>query len=409
MATIIARTPKALNFSRDPIYLDITTDEFTGASAPYTPAQTNLRCQMHLYEVGTDKYITSWYAPYSYATKLASIDLSGVVADYLPIPLPDDAILDDVTYEVRTAEGGKSEFYVKFGDIYDGKAVGDTTLQTPNIKVVRGSSAYWYGFGPDAELEDMYVLHSYKYFEGDQLRTFAKNITKDQLELLYMYNHAGSQIQLGVVYRTAEGDSGSYFIARGLQNGLSYINISYSVLGIEDHAVAQAYSTDIVSYSIAVYLTDGTAGNLIDTLQYVIDQSPSDYDIELLYENGCGGMETIRCSGRHKTGHTVTKETYSTPRWKGSDFRKGAASSFAHRGGTTWELNTGYYSKGYIDHLQQLLYSDIWLIHRGKGTLIKYLIQTTTMNVHDDRSDLHNLTLQLVPATEGASHNTFNV
>jgi hypothetical protein len=312
--------------------------------------------------------------PYNKFNSKADGDFSGLdlVEPYAP---PDAAIS---AYQSGVIEGITCKLAIEFNDMFG------TPPQIPGVvtylsrTVIYGHTPYWYGVGPDAK--DV-ILHSYIDSKGN----FAvKEIRKDQDEFVYIYSQGGAAVPVyfEIIYTDASSVSTPTSSVAMAEGKVSYVNIGYNAVNL-DNIVDP---TKTVQSIVAHFNINGSD----EIITYALDDHDTVYDEYLLYENGIGGCEVVRCSGRHSINVDTKSDFVQKARGRGSNFKDGFAQKYNATGGEVWEMNTGYYNEQYIRHLGQMfLATKVWYIDKVRQKFVSVTIRNNGANLIDFENDLY--------------------
>jgi hypothetical protein len=244
--------------------------------------------------------------------------------------------------------------------------------------MVYGHTPYWFGIGDTAE--DV-LLHSYFDVEGNYA---VKEIRKSQDEYVYLFSQTGAATTyyLEVVYT----DGTSFQTANKTfpveKDYVSVVNMGWDAQDMDSEV---DLTKTVQSYIIHV-LVNGDEKLIICAL----DDHDTEFDEYLLYDNGIGGCEVVRCSGRHKINVETQKTFITRSRARGSNYRDGFDAVHNQSGAEVWEMNTGFYDKSYLRHLSQMFLSKkVWYIDRFRQKFINVTLRDTNKLLVDKDNGLH--------------------
>lgn len=293
MAATMNMAPKPLNWLNDPMWIEIETDLVSGWEA----LEPNLSCYVKI-EKTDGSFIGEFNAPYDLYTAKTDFDLSGIFEVY-PIA-PADGSVDTSSQGISDVTTQKLK--ISFNDMYGEPAVKPVGLTVSSeFVVIYGGTPYWYGNGL---VHKSALLHSYYDTKGNNA---VKELRKWQPEYVYIYSHDGSSVAINVELLYTDGTSttvskGSVTCAAGK---VSWVNVGWNVLNMDaTKDPAKIVNSYIVSFNI-----NGSDESII----YTLDDHDTDYDQYILYDNGLGGCEVLRCSGRHKIGVKQIRNTSIYP------------------------------------------------------------------------------------------------
>jgi hypothetical protein len=375
MATTLVEAPKAMNFNGDPIYFQIETDliDIDG-----NPTEDNLSCYMEIWMKNADNsevYISRANLPYSRFNKRCRGDLSMM----LPLRSAPPAPTSLTAYESGASPDAAKRLFFKHVDRYGNPAIPEVTAAiSADYLVVHGASRYWFGFG--AAATDA-LLHSYKDRDGRQI---IREVRREQVDYIYFYANSAKTMVVFAEFFYTDGTSSLHALAGKSAAGLSvnYISVGWDLLGLED---LYDDTKTVAYYQIILNNLDFST----KSVKYQLDDHTTEYDQYILYENGIGGLEVLRCSGRHIIEGEATRTSFARVRAPGTDFQTGLSGTFNGQGAEIWRMNTGYYEKQYCRHLMQLMLGDAWYMDRARGNFYKITVLNSSMKLWDTDEDLH--------------------
>lgn len=374
MPVLLETAPNPLGFIFDPAFITFSTNLIVDGE----PTEPNLSLYVQLWS--EDKLIVERNVPYRRHDGKVTIDLSNIL-DVRP-EIPTDASIN--AYGTGIAESSVKKMIVKVEDMYGVVPEIPTGFLTiDGYSFVYGGSRYWYGFGPDYVSEGFFLLHGFVDFRGN---TVVKELRKSQPEYLYMLGISGTPPSISYEIQYTDGTtSGS--IPGGTVTlpayKVSWINVGWDAVNMD--AVVDPLKT-VNLYSVTI----GTK-----TVHYHLDDHDLDDDEYIIYDNGSGGCEVLRCSGRHSADVEVSKSIFKRAIAPGSNHRDGLTSSYGISATESYQYETGYYSKEYINHLRQLIAaSNVWYIDRIREKFYKINVTTTRVNLYNLADDLYSLSLK---------------
>lgn len=376
MALTVITAPKEANYNLDPIHFVVETDMIDGDG---DSSQPNLSMYVQIFDNGT--MISELNVPFDRYSKRAYIDLGGLMDLRASLPT-DDAI---ESYGSGGANYSLTKLSINYAEMYgDPVAIPATLDSSPEYYIIHGGTPYWYGLGPNPAVNK--VLHSYISRTG---RFAVKELRVNQPEWVYYFMVSGSvTVEWTIQYTDGTDDSGFAPSAPVAAAGaISYVNVGYTATGA---AAAADPDKSVHLYTVNI---GGAGDNTV--LYYHIDDHDTEHDEYLCYDNGIGGIEVLRCSGRHETGVDVRKETYLKARVQGSNYRDGMTGTSIAVGAQQMVLNTGYYSKEYIEHLAQIIMGECWYIDRARTKIVHVTVKDRNTRLVNAADDLHAMTVTI--------------
>ena len=286
----------------------------------------------------------------------------------------------------------------KINEMYGQPAQKPETLAShgPYIKI-HGHTPYWYGVGPTAKST---LLHSYYTTRG---KSAIKELRKAQPEYVYMYSHDGGSVAINVELVYTDGTSTT--VSKGsvtCQAGkISWVNVGWDVLNMDASVTS--------GKTVNEYIVKFTIGGSQQPIIYTIDDKPTIYDEYILYENGIGGCEVVRCSGRHRIGAEATKSYVQMSRVRDRGYSEGFRHAYNSQGAEVWQMQTGYQNKEYIRHLGQIIVAErVWYIDLLREQFTSVVVQDTNLRLIDYENDLYNVGFDIAFDNK-PSISTFNI
>lgn len=376
MACTLVTPPAARSLIRNPIFITLESDLFTGSEAPYTPSQDNLQCLIEVWRETTgpeDEFIARNIAPYSRTSKQVTFDIADLLVTGA-VALPSEASIgvtgtgiDPLSGE---AVGLVSKFRIKYGDQYGDPVTPETLTVSGYYVAIAG------GLPADHRQSINYAgklipLHSYLY-RRDSAYTFYKPVGATQPDWMYFISLLAGTIQVKVTIHYEDGTYefvDSHTIAV-VTNRAYWMQSGYAQLKVEELATQDKV---IVAYDVS--LIDVATDQNAFTVFYLLDMECPSWDKVLLYHNGIGGYETVRMKGKTTYGHAVETEQYERTRWTDFDIKTGSIDMIRTAGSPVFTLSTGHYPPWYLDHLRQLLHGRLWMIDSDLSALSEHFFK----------------------------------
>lgn len=373
----ITLAPKAINWADDPIWVEFSTSLISGGEA----SEPNLSLYVRIDKNGA--FHAELNVPFHLGTGKVDMDLSGLSLVYSECPT-DSSIsgggsgsLDDVAAEI----------ILKYNEQYGTPAVKPSTLTWSDpFMVIYGHTPYGYGVGAAT---GNVLLHSYYTPKG---LSAIKEVRKSQPEYVYIYSHSGGSVTVGIeiIYTddTSDTDTGPSISLTAKK--VTWVAVGWDALGMDSKVNP---SKTVNSYVLTFDLGGGNTQVII----YALDDHDTEYDEYILYDNGIGGCEVLRCSGRHRYGVEVQRDTITYARNRGRTYRDGYTLPYNQRGNEVMQLNTGHQDQNYIRHIGQLLLSTrVWYINTHRGSFDAVTVKDTSVTTYDADNDVHNMGFTIV-------------
>lgn len=383
-------TPKAHNFSNDPIYFEFETALISGAEPPYTPDEDNLWCEINVetYKLGDalDQKM-KFRIPFSRYNKRARFDLSGLIQ--IPATAPPDALLN--TTPGIISQGlldHVRRVQVTAADAYGIPLEPDTPIELDEFNVVKGGTKYFQGFG-EGPTEALLVNNIDQFGQ-----VIVKQVRRDQPDLISFYVHESKSVFVFIQFYFKDGTiSGEWSLAEitASPNAVNIIQSGYLQLDVAAKMDELNITEDEVEF-YKIRVTDlSLAPGAVDYCIYQLDDRPLDRDTYIAFFNGIGGVEITRFSGKHRKAISARsdlamKVTGINTDWANDPIVKTNAN--AHE---SYILNSGFISKGQADVLGQMMLGDAWIADNVRKKFYKIYIEGVNMPVWDDEDELNSV------------------
>lgn len=396
-APVIKSKPNLISFAKDPMFFVFESDKFIGSEVPYeaTHANLSLYCEVWEYnkENDTESILVTLQVPYNPYTKEAVVDIHSIqeLKSHLPVLTDKEGRAADVY----------SFLFIKFADQF-GTPVVPETLEVDNrneayYSIINGSALQSIGN------QGGFALHAYKNTQG---KFFAKQVTTEQPDWLYFWL-AGDGLR-----------DVSIGISLFYEDGTSDLNHSVEVIQFEGkavHWISTSYKDRIESittakkviayqFTLSQFLSGGFY--ILAHQKYVLDQC-SDKDFFIAYDNGLGGIESLRLRGDTTHDVDVVNDIFNKVQYGKIDQKNGHLSTFNNNFQESINTNTGYYDEDYIYHIAQIIGSECWLINGDEFVSI-YCTSKSAKGIKNNDVDLLSLPLSFKFGFKRLSHNNLH-
>ena len=239
-----------------------------------------------------------------------------------------------------------------------------------------------------------------------------KDVSLDQPEYISWYNYLPTteKIMLSVRLINEEGDATTFF--KFLEDPIDVlpghvinIPVGYNQLGIGDE------DFETVKYTVQVCQHQAAPAIPIiyysQLRSYYVDDNYYHDKRYIMYLNGFGVPQTVRCLGELDTGLTITRQT--SEKILPIDYKSLESETIQVDAEykTPFTFRTGYLSKWEIESLQELLiYNDAYLITERGFTPIH--LTEKKFNLGGSRDSLHSLTFKAVPRFTDKNYSNIN-
>lgn len=339
-------------------------------------------------------FVTELNAPFDLNTALTDFDLSGLSLTY-PEP-PDDGSM--TSFDQGVLQNVSIELLVKIAEMFGEPAERPESLTSfgPYV-MIHGHTPYWFGLGLTAKDS---LLHSYYDMKGTEA---VKEIRKGQPEYVYIYSHTGASvpIEVDLVYTDGTSTSAAGGSVTCAAKKVSWVNVGWDAMTVDSIADPAKI---VNSYTVKFTLNGDE-----HLITYALDDHETDYDQYILYENGLGGCEVLRCSGRHRIGVEGSKQTVAMSRVRGKSYKDGFRHTYNAKGAEAWQMETGYQNQQYIRHLSQLFLAErVWYIDMVREKFVSVTIKESAAQLIDFENDLYNMGFTMI-FDDRPSISTFNI
>ena len=352
----------------------------------------NLSAAVSLYRVGSASPLR--LRPTYGADRRAEVDMAHVLPLRLGVP-PQQYVVASGAYGAFQPEGW-GEYYLRYADQYGRPPQAEVLQKSDTFAVVAGSSGgrslYRWGIRGGIQLCHAYI--------NDRTEHFAKPVTYEQPDWVYIYSDAGGSVTPFVTVLYSDGSNDRFQVpgggAQSLSRGLYAWPSGPSQLQL-DTAPGWATKTP-VRYVFEL------AGSTV-RVSYELVRECYPWEMYLAYENGCGGIESVTMRGKPVRSFTATKEGFR---------RAGARTQvqsrhFAEQGQINAEgvlehrLRSGYVSRDYARHLAQLMVGRVWIVDTVHRRFVPVTAAPGTLKLTEADDDLHAIEITVREAKPGGS------
>jgi hypothetical protein len=391
MAVTLTISPAPVVFNQDPMFLQFSTSETT---------QVNHSGYVQIYATYDDENNATEYfivelEPSFDPNHLATLNLANLIG--LETATPSNNTIGNASITVGELGRSSGQIQARFGEAYGHpKIIQEPLSLSAWISVVRGGTEYWQGFS-GIESQSVYLLNSLRTFRNKK-EEIVKEIYHDQPEYVSFYAKAASTVVMTATIQLRDGTTQTMLLPdASISKGCSYVGISPDQIGI-----LAAHPT-AVKYRVLFF-----SGVLLGYITYSLLQNEPENNIYLLMETGTGGVETIKVAGKNQYSAEVSYNQHERAVWLGTNHTHGTISHSNKRGQKIIKCNSGFYSREYCDHLEQLLYGKVWLIDKVRKKFLAYNVTDTSLKTSDDDDELYYIEFTIEQAWKSTSHNTFN-
>lgn len=412
MASSIVTPPAEYNLTRNPLFVTLESDNFTGAEAPFTPA-TNLRCHLEVWrDVGAGEENltpTPLSSPYSTEDKRTSFNIANLFPRVVALPTPASVGVSAGDPLYGEAVGLVDVFRLKHADKYGDPVATDALTTSGDYLAING------GLPEDAIQEvnlsaALIGLHTY-YYKRNSAYTFFKPVATNQPDYIYFIALLTGDIEVTVT-RMYDDGTNDFYVAVTMPvvaNKAYWVQSGHDQLKVPIDA---AVGKTIHGYSVSLI----REGQNAFTAFYVLDPMCPSWAKYILYHNGFGGFETVRMKGKTQYGHRVNRETFQKTRWIDFNIQEGSIDHIRTLGNAVFTTHTGHYPEYYIEHLRQLLHGKLWLIDMdfhsdtpgaGSYRFKRIMCQTNQLDLRNDQPAADGFAIEYVNAWEDDGFNVY--
>lgn len=300
-------------------------------------------------------------------------------------------------YDTNTAllADNLRRYYIRYREEYDGIASPSWTIASTRRVMIGGIAQTLFAAGDFlADRTQDTSLLTWK----PNLRTIAT----DTKEYLAWYNYTGETKSVLIEYRgmVADGsESTAQFIyespdVQALAGETILFPVGFEQLGQSDDAIV-SYTVQVVDKSSPY---DGGAAEYLSVERtYQLDRYYRESERTLMYLNGFGCPETLRCIGYHTTDLQVERDEANRTLEPGYSTSSRELFQFDEDWQNVFTYRSGYLSKAELDSLQELaIYNEAFEIF--SNVYVPLFITSSQFPISETRSNLDSITLVAVPA-----------
>lgn len=374
----------------------VVVDNFAGL--PHDNLRAHVRVYQQLFT--GEKFTGAIHALYSTETLRATVNLSDVLN--LSPHLPNTSALT-APFEQGLATDSFGSYTFRYADKYGYPAVAEALQLSTKKYIVAGGVATDNTTDFFALFRE-FVCHNYATIGSS---AFPKIVTEEQPDFFYWMPKVDLEEQrIHAIVKWSDNTVTQHVIASETgftANTLYWFSSGFKQLGLD--ALTNGDEI-IVSYRFAIGNLD-VPGN-VDSFQSLVDvyyemdmDSGRAWNTYLLFFNGVGGCESVGFFGKTKKETEASSEQI--------ELEDSTRKNIQRRTRRRLELNTGYFDAPYIEHLQQLLTGDMWLIdlEYNRFQPLRLLTDNMQMPGDDDDPEMNALTIEVEYAKEDESYSDF--
>lgn len=361
---------------------NVTVSAYTGAAVS---ALANPRAYVEVYRstgnLNTDNRLAAFHAPYNISTAQALFDIASAFFSLRPsLPLA-SSINPSFFISLNYGEAVDcfTAYYLRYADSGGYPAIPSALLRSANDYL-----AIYGGRPGDALSTDTdYLRHSYRRRDGG---VFIKHISSEQPDWVYWLNKDDSLtgIYVSVLITWSDGSTSTYnpfgtTLVPVEVDRVYWIASGYKQMRLHNQTHATDPDAYIVAYEWRIAPASGLGVYYLGAVKYSLLWD-SDSPYYLAYSNGMGGIETVWMRGRQERGYRKSAQEYRRTRTSSYTPAEGDFFTIGNEGRATYRLSTGWYTLDQhyiIEHLQQLLVGECWLVDVANRRFLSVSIATT--------------------------------
>jgi hypothetical protein len=375
------------------------------SNSPYL--QVNLSCVLKVVKVvsGKEEKLVMLNAPYNAYDALCTFDISKAF-DLSP-HLPDAYSI--ASFGHGEATNSIQEYYIRYADKYGAPATIKPMVKAgPYLALFAGKTADSRNtFSPF--LAGQLVCHNYTNTHPAILE-INKEVGKNQPDWVYIVMEKDVANALVRVNLHLSDGTTDYHAVPSLSpfaltdNKQYWFAAGYDQLGIDNYA----FDDGVVAWKYTWELIDTDDSNaVLASVTFHVDNLCHPWNQYLLFDNGLGGMETIRIKGKVQQEYEGESQQFQRVKWNDYSVDEGQFDEYDFKGRQIWEAQTGHYDETYINHLRQLLLGQAWLIDTSTNMFYKVLIDKRTIETVKTDQQLFAFQFRFRMAGYDTAYNNF--
>lgn len=360
--------------------------------------QSNLTAYLQVMEQDTQEssdYLREYVGAFDPATAVALFDIRSAfdVKPHIPTFTSGSFIYD-------SADDCFAKYRVQCADRF-GATPSPQRMSPINDRLsIYGGVPLDSAFALNSAADTVQVLHHYQsYITGS---AFTKPIGHDGVDFIYFVSVADQQLSFKVKAYYQDGTS-AVFALHGSPIDFYADEVNYISAGPAQLDLATVVTDwdDVVKYDIQIYLEDGSS-TLKASVAYEVDWKIRPWKIDLLYHNGCGGMEVLRALGKSEYSTAVSRETAEAQSTYTDNAEDGRLFAFEQQGRDRISIEVGWHKPDYLHHLAQIIYSDVWLLQDGEW--VRYTVASDSIAIRKDDNVISSFKFQIEKAFTQPAH-----
>jgi hypothetical protein len=325
-----------------------------------------------------DCQLIALHAPYNASDGRADFNLSQLF--YLPTNLPNLTSINPSLGLWLAPSARHKRFYLRYADRLGSPVLAESLEKSKVFSMLHGR------ISTDAAAQPIGIranlCHAY--------RNLAKPVSLLQPDWMYFYAKIAAtnlSVKAKMTWSSGLLTEVNYLISGAtlLPNMLYYVTTGPLQLGILD-TIPLTPGPVCVEYTAQLLGTiNGNPNTIIQEIRYQTDPMNHPNNLFLLMENGVGGYESVWMRGRILEKYDANRDQFRTERNSTTDLNG--------EGYSVFELNTGWHSLEYIEHLRQLLLGKLWLIDTARKRFISILCESKSIEIQQTDNFLYSFSL----------------
>ncbi len=382
MPATLSQAPRPVSYGDCPIWIEIKSGQYDyddpdGPSQnPFTP---NLKAYIQICQVvdGEEVPLGEKCANYDPATGCAQFDISAYMCWQPALP-SEASIVQNIQIQTTTNDA-KITYRIKYADKFGEPPEPDEVTTSDDYIALVGAS----GRGEDSEVPSVGVLPLHTMIDA------CKKVTPDQPDYVYLCTRQNTLIDICIDYTLEDMSTGQFVLSGAL---LSAGNVNAYNSGHDQlNLAAQAPGQKIIAYQYTI--KNQADGSILFMRKYIVDHCQP-WNHILLYQNACGGYETVGMCGKLRESYQTDSETFQRYRSQDFNLQDGTFDQLDCGGWFVYDLDSGYHELEYVKSLRQLLHARIWLVDVAERKFKKLIRTSSSVDPIEDGQKLYSMRLQ---------------
>lgn len=365
--------------------IDVTVTLTGGVSGPSITVtdkgdpylEENLTAYLQVMQQDTDlssAYLREYVGSYDPATARAVFDISKSFPLRPHIPA---YTADSFAYE--RAEQAFAQYRIQCSDRYGDPPLPDRAEPVTSRLAIYGGAPLDSAFSLDPGSDTLQLLHHYVDPDGNAIR---KPIGYNGVDYVAFVMVDDGSLSFKVRAYYQDGTDQRFNLHASpidfYADEVNYVQSGPAQLDLENEVTDWE---DVVRYDFEIWSETGDSA-LKGVVSYELDWKIRPWFIDLLYPNGCGGVEVLRALGKATFGTRAQRATAERQATPDDDATEGRYFTFNTVGQDTIEVEVGWYRPEYLHHIAQVIYQDVWALEGGEW--IRYVVDADSITIRKD-------------------------